>query len=136
MPLEGELDRPETLIPFKWFCGELARCPARQKVLILDVCRLNPVSGAEDRYPGHGDAMGPKLAAADQVAPPPAGVPDLVRLRAGAALRTKPRRTRWASSCEELQAGLERASEGKLKLQDHIQEARTTRSPWSDSRRR
>jgi hypothetical protein len=47
VPLEGELDKEETLIPLKWVYDRLARCKARQKVLILDVCRFNPQRGVE-----------------------------------------------------------------------------------------
>jgi serine/threonine-protein kinase len=69
VPIDGDLDRPDTLIPLKWLYDGLARCRARQKVLILDVCRYDPAGGLE--RPGNGP-MGPVLDAALQS--PPAGV--------------------------------------------------------------
>jgi hypothetical protein len=68
-PLEGELDRAETLIPLKWIFDQLRACKARQKVLVLDMNRFNPVHGQE--RPGSGP-MGPKLDAA--LKEPPVGV--------------------------------------------------------------
>jgi len=69
VPLEGELTDKETLIPLKWVYDQLAKCKARQKVLIMDVCRFDPSRGLE--RPGSGP-MGPKLDAALQH--PPKGV--------------------------------------------------------------
>jgi hypothetical protein len=69
VPLEGELTNKETLIPLKWVYDQLAKCKARQKVLILDVCRFDPTRGLE--RPGSGP-MGPKLDAA--LKNPPKGV--------------------------------------------------------------
>ncbi|MFO0809274.1 MAG: caspase family protein [Gemmataceae bacterium] len=69
VPMEGELTAKETLIPLKWVYDKLAGCPARQKVLVLDVCRSDPSRGFE--RPGSGP-MGPKLDA--MLAAPPAGV--------------------------------------------------------------
>ncbi len=69
VPLEGELTVKETLIPLSWLYDRLATCPARQKLLVMDVCRLDSASGQE--RPGSGP-MGPKLAAA--LAAPPPGV--------------------------------------------------------------
>ncbi|MHB1425015.1 MAG: caspase family protein [Gemmataceae bacterium] len=68
-PIEGELDKAETLIPLKWVYEQLAKCKARQKVLVLDGNRFNQTFGQE--RPG-GEAMGPKLDAMLQA--PPAGV--------------------------------------------------------------
>src|SRR5262249_26771725 len=50
VPFEGELHSPDTLISFDWLYERLARCKARQKVLILDLCRLDPRRSA--RRPG------------------------------------------------------------------------------------
>ena len=69
VPIEGELDKADNLIPLKWVYQQLADCKARQKVLILDVGRNNPTLGAE--RPGTGP-MGPKFAALLNA--PPAGV--------------------------------------------------------------
>jgi hypothetical protein len=68
-PIEGELERAETLIPLKWFYEQLAKCKARQKVLVLDINRFNPTIGQE--RPG-GDEMGEKLDA--MLKAPPNGV--------------------------------------------------------------
>ena len=67
--IEGELDRADTLIPLKWFYEQLAKCKARQKVLVLDGNRYNRAFGQE--RPG-GEEMGPKLDA--MLKEPPAGV--------------------------------------------------------------
>ena len=69
VPLEGELDSPATLIPLQWVYDRLAKCKARQKVLILDVCRHDPDRGRERPSSA---AMGPKLDAA--IRKPPSGV--------------------------------------------------------------
>jgi hypothetical protein len=47
VPQESELDNPEKLISFRWLYERLQSCKARQKVLILDVCRFDPVRGRE-----------------------------------------------------------------------------------------
>ncbi len=69
VPLEGEFAVKESLIPLKWLYDRLATCPARQKVLVMDVCRTDTARGNE--RPGSGP-MEPKLDAA--LANPPAGV--------------------------------------------------------------
>jgi predicted Zn finger-like uncharacterized protein len=68
-PIEGELSNKETLIPLQWLYDRLAACPARQKVLIIDTCRMDSARGEE--RPGSGP-MGPRLDAA--LANPPPGV--------------------------------------------------------------
>jgi hypothetical protein len=68
-PLEGDLANKETLVPLSWLYEKLGQCKARQKVLILDTCRLDPGRGA-DR-----PASGPMSAAfAKALEQPPAGV--------------------------------------------------------------
>jgi hypothetical protein len=69
VPLEGDLENPETLIPLQWVYDRLKECKARQKVLIVDVCRHNPGRGQE--RPG-GEAMGKVLDT--QLQNPPPGV--------------------------------------------------------------
>jgi hypothetical protein len=69
VPLEGELTVKDSLMSLKWLYDRLATCPARQKVVVMDVCRDDPARGEE--RPGSGP-MGPKLDAA--LANPPAGV--------------------------------------------------------------
>jgi hypothetical protein len=66
-PMEGELDRAATLIPLKWLYEQMAKCKARQKVLVLDINRYNPNIGQE--RPG-GDEMGEKLDALLKAPPP------------------------------------------------------------------
>ncbi len=69
VPADGDFDVKESLIPLKWFYDALAACKARQKVFVLDTCRLNPARGQE--RPGSGP-MGEKLDALLKA--PPAGV--------------------------------------------------------------
>jgi hypothetical protein len=68
-PIEGELDRAETLMPLKWFYEQLAKCKARQRVFVLDGNRYHRTFGQE--RPG-GEEMGPKLDALLKA--PPDGV--------------------------------------------------------------
>ncbi len=67
VPLEGEWTAKETLLPLDWVYDRLAQCKARQKVLILDVCRFDPGHGLE--RPGSGP-MSAALAAALHQPPP------------------------------------------------------------------
>jgi Caspase domain len=60
---------PKTLIPLSWVYDRLKECKARQKVLILDVCRYDPVRGEE--RPGGGPLDETLDARLQQ---PPAGV--------------------------------------------------------------
>jgi hypothetical protein len=69
VPLEGELGVKETLIPFTWLYDRLKACPARQKVLVVDTCRLDLARGEERQGSG---PMGAKVAAL--LAAPPPGV--------------------------------------------------------------
>jgi hypothetical protein len=69
MPVEGEFDQVKTLIPLSWVYEQLAKCPARQKVLVLDAHRFNAGQGLERPASG---TMGPAFA--KEVANPPAGV--------------------------------------------------------------
>lgn len=78
VPLEGETDNRENLIPLSWVYHQLAQCRARQKVLVLDVCRYDPTKGQERP---DGGPMGEKLDAALQA--PPAGVQVLTFCTAG-----------------------------------------------------
>jgi hypothetical protein len=52
VPMEGDLDDKETLVPFAFVVDNLVKCPARQKVLVLDVYRLDPSRGQERRGAG------------------------------------------------------------------------------------
>ena len=69
VPLDGDMADPKTLIPLQWLYSQLAKCPAWQKLLILDVCRYPPARGNE--RPGSGD-MGEVLDA--KLQKPPDGV--------------------------------------------------------------
>jgi hypothetical protein len=69
MPIEGEVDNKDTLIPLTWLYEQLEKCRACQKVLVVDVSRLNLARGLE--RPGSG-VLGAKLDAA--FANPPPGV--------------------------------------------------------------
>ncbi len=51
--MEGNRDDAKTLIPLTWVYDELAKCKARQKLLILDVFRFPPARGEE--LPGAGE---------------------------------------------------------------------------------
>ena len=46
-PLDGNLNEEATLIPLAWLFDKLKASPARQKILVLDVYRFNPVIGHE-----------------------------------------------------------------------------------------
>jgi hypothetical protein len=69
VPIDGDLGDEKTLIPLAWVYEQLGKCKARQKALIVDVCRLDP-SHPQDQ-PGH-EPMGAKLYVALKT--PPAGV--------------------------------------------------------------
>ena len=69
LPIDGMTDSKDGTIPLKWVYDQLAACKARQKVLILDTCRLDPAKGLE--RPGSGP-MGAKLDA--MLKEPPPGV--------------------------------------------------------------
>jgi hypothetical protein len=69
VPIEGELNNKNSLIPLSWLYDRLAACSARQKLLIVDTCRMDSARGFE--RPG-GGPMGAKLDAV--LANPPAGV--------------------------------------------------------------
>ena len=67
VPIDGALLAKDTLIPLKWLYDGLARCKARQKVLIMDLCRFDPSRGLE--RPGSGP-MKAKIDAALRNPPP------------------------------------------------------------------
>ena len=69
VPIEGEPGKKDTLIPLAWIYEHLSKCKARQKALIMDVCRFDPSHPQEQ--PGTGP-MSPKLDAA--LGNPPPGV--------------------------------------------------------------
>lgn len=65
-PLEGNKNDPRSLIPLADFYAKLKACKATQRVVIWDVCRLNPERGRSK--PGS-DAMTPTLLKALTYAP-------------------------------------------------------------------
>lgn len=52
VPIDGELNAADTLIPLKWVLDQLASCKARQKLLIFDACRTDPGRGSLRPSPG------------------------------------------------------------------------------------
>jgi len=82
VPLEGDPENKEkgkdSLISIDWLYQELAKCPAQQKVLILDVGRYDPAQGA---LRGKVSPMGQKTD--DILAKPPKGVQVLTACTAG-----------------------------------------------------
>jgi hypothetical protein len=69
VPIEGEFDNAASLIPLQWVYDQMAKCPARQRVLVLDVNRFNPGQGIERPISG---PLGKGFEA--QVKAPPEGV--------------------------------------------------------------
>jgi hypothetical protein len=67
VPVEGEPGEPETLIPLEDFYSKLSECAAQQKVVLFDVCRLDPRRGEEK--PGS-EPMSDELAKLLLAAPP------------------------------------------------------------------
>jgi hypothetical protein len=66
-PLDGDVKNPQTLIPLSWLFKRLEACPARQKLLIVDLNRFDPVRGM-----GQASPMSAKIEAA--LKQPPTGV--------------------------------------------------------------
>ncbi len=52
VPIEGDLDEVDTLIPLAWLYEKLGACRAQEKVVIFDVCRFHPERGIERPSPG------------------------------------------------------------------------------------
>ena len=52
VPLEGDLDDVDSLIPLAWLYEKLGACKAQEKVIIWDVCRFHPERGIERPHPG------------------------------------------------------------------------------------
>jgi DNA-directed RNA polymerase subunit RPC12/RpoP len=52
VPLEGDLDDVESLIPLDWLYVKLGACKAQEKVVIFDICRFHPERGIERPSPG------------------------------------------------------------------------------------
>jgi hypothetical protein len=69
IPFEGNKEDAKTLVPLSWVYEQLAKCKARQKILVLDVFRFPPARGLE--LPGTGEMTEDFDA---KVAAPPPGV--------------------------------------------------------------
>jgi hypothetical protein len=52
VPLEGDLDELDSLIPLDWLFEKLDGCKAQERVVIFDVSRLHPERGIERPIPG------------------------------------------------------------------------------------
>jgi hypothetical protein len=78
VPIDGDTDSPETLVPVADVYARLGKLPCAQKVVIWDVCRRNPerARGRRDTGP-----MTPELFAA--LAAPPKGVQAVVSCSPG-----------------------------------------------------
>lgn len=74
VPLDGQIDKPATLIPLAWLYERLDKCKARQKAVILDASRFNPARGIERGSIAKAGAM---------LGAPPAGVELLSACSAG-----------------------------------------------------
>jgi hypothetical protein len=67
VPTDGDPDEPDTLIPLDDFWAKVKDCPAQQKAVIFDVCRLN--EDGDTVRPGS-EPMTPELEKALLAAPP------------------------------------------------------------------
>jgi hypothetical protein len=52
VPLEGDLDELESLIPLKWLYEQIGACPAQEKIVLFDVCRFHPERGVTRPHNG------------------------------------------------------------------------------------
>ncbi len=55
VPIDGNKNNMETLLPLKWVMDQMAKCKAQQKILVLDVFRFSPSRGLELPSPGEGE---------------------------------------------------------------------------------
>jgi len=78
VPIEGDPDEPDKLIPLEDFYAKMKACKATQKVVIWDVCRFNPERGRS--RPGS-EPMSEETAKALSAVPP--GVQAILTCRAG-----------------------------------------------------
>src|SRR5262245_1446101 len=71
VPLEGDIDEPESLIPLSEVYDQLGKCKAQEKLVIWDVCRFDEKRSTERPIFG---AMTPALEKALHSAPPSVSV--------------------------------------------------------------
>ena len=74
VPIDGNKNKVESLVPLKWVMDEMAKCKAQQKILILDVFRFSPSRGLELPSAGEGDEGVMPEGFEKDLADPPAGV--------------------------------------------------------------
>ncbi len=74
VPLDGNIQTPDSLLPLQWVYDELAQCKAQQKLLILDVFRYSPTRGFELPGTGEGDDGTMPDGFDKELLNPPAGV--------------------------------------------------------------
>ena len=74
IPIDGNFESTDTLIPLQWVYDQLARCRAQQKLLILDTFRFSPGRGFELPGAGEGDESTMPEAFDKDLQNPPAGV--------------------------------------------------------------
>lgn len=82
VPAEGDLTEPDSLIPLDEVWTKLKDCPATQKAIIFDVCRMNE---DDDRVRPGGEPMTPDLEKLLLAAPP--GVQVVLTCSAGQQAR-------------------------------------------------
>ncbi len=82
VPAEGDIAEPDGLLPLAAVYEQLRSCPAAQKVIVFDVCRMNE---DDDRVRPGGDAMTPELEKLLLAAPP--GVQVVLTCAAGQQAR-------------------------------------------------
>ncbi len=52
LPLEGDFEELDTLIPLEWFFEKVGACKAQEKLVVFDVCRFHPDRGIERPHEG------------------------------------------------------------------------------------
>ncbi len=82
VPADGDLAEPDGLIPLDEVWAKLKDCPAAQKVIVFDVCRMNE---DDDRVRPGGEPMTPELEKLLLAAPP--GVQVVLTCSAGQQAR-------------------------------------------------
>ncbi len=74
VPIDGNKEKVESLLPLKWVYDQMAKCKAQQKILVLDVFRFSPSRGFELPSPGEGDEGKMPEGFDKDLLNPPAGV--------------------------------------------------------------
>jgi hypothetical protein len=74
LPIDANVKNVDSMVPLKWVYDQMAKCPAQQKILILDVFRYSPSRGFEYPSPGVGDDGAMPEEFDKDLQNPPAGV--------------------------------------------------------------